>query len=1244
MAENAAEKPPGCSGGGGGGATPGKTLDVLSKEDLIKFSKKQAVNVSQMKSKIVDLQKANSALIKERDELRSEMATAKDKASQLQEENDCLNQKVETVTASYLAVVDEADKTSSHDDCERERNKLKRENQHLEDLLSNVSMSLDEVEREKKNLSDDLRLCKTALEELQTHNVGLKASVQRTLEDDGIVEDLRSELRAKAEEMTTLKETLDRSDVLRCQLDEQVAEWRRSFDECQSTMHAMKEENERMNADAEKSIEELSLLKSELDQVKEEKSTAEEREAKKKAMAQKMKAELLRRREEEKNRSVNESLDQSLSVELESRVSFLEKELEEEKNRLRAANDSFQVQMGENERLIAENESYDDEIRKLTSLKEELLQKVKSLEKNDDSRVANINSLKEEVSSLKAMNFNLVKERDELTQRMAEQVCRAEEAKQLHDQTLEESSTRLRELSDLNQRLTDDNSRLREAEGKTQSTENDKLESTQIDRNKSKEDELRRCLEETESQRDSAKLHITQLENKIAEFEEEKVVLRENLSKTLQKEDDDTGESQRQNPLVEEEMAELRRQLDELTEAVAEKDQLYESLGQEVAELKTSLQEKSRLIVDMEERIKVEEDASKESQGRIEELNRGVEERDEKLDLIESEVEELQKENARLEAATVEKEEERCRLEQALLERERDEALINEEREQFKAAIIVKEEKMLQRESEHAEKLMELNGAAKRAEEETKATANKLSATVKSLEEEKSRHKQTYAKLENLKKTQQKKSLVNLEIADYEKTVDQLTRTIEERDKEKAELKEEIRHREEKIEALISEKSNVEIQREEENQRAEMIKANLEKVKMELETSRDADHARHMREIEAEQRVESLRREVEEAKMAMADAAALAKKNEDDLARKWENEQRAYKTLQSRYELVEDELQHAQLEIVAVKEEMSNYKTKAQAVLKQAKAEAQNSEAAKLAKEEMQRMGMRTKELEAEVDSLQNEIRETIDEADVVKADREELRRAHGDVLRQLHAAEDRHRSASKEWEREQKTRKDHYESSIQSLTDRQNALIESHRDKLFAARQEFETQLATVQRVADSNEQEVFRLQKELQIALAVSSSDLQQHHHQPHGSGLVSSSGGMSQPLMSSSAVADGESGSVLRGAAFISSIERQEGEGMEHTDTSDCGSPSPSQVRLSALVNYLTPSLCFSFSLFPLSFFTFTSFSFPSFYLPSFSFILPLLRFHSHIPFPLFNYVTIFHSSSFSFLFFHLSCCPP
>ena len=262
-----------------------------------------------------------------------------------------------------------------------------------------------------------------------------------------------------------------------------------------------------------------------------------------------------------------------------------------------------------------------------------------------------------------------------------------------------------------------------------------------------------------------------------------------------------------------------------------------------------------------------------------------------------------------------------------------------------------------------------------------------------------------------------------------------------------------------------------------------MIKTNLEKMKSELESARDADRVYQLREIETEQMTETLRREIEIAKVAMAESAVHSKRSEDDLSRKFEAEKRAYKSLQSKYELVEDELQHSQLEVVAVTEEMSNYKAKAQAVLKQARSESQSKEASRLAQAAVESLKRKATDLESEVESLQTEIRETIDESDNVKSERDDLKRAHADVLRQLNAAEERYRSAGREWERENRACKDNCESSVRSLTERQTSLVESHRDKLLVAQEEFAAHLAALQRVADSNEQEVFRLQKELQV-----------------------------------------------------------------------------------------------------------------------------------------------------------------
>ena len=93
--------------------------------------------------------------------------------------------------------------------------------------------------------------------------------------------------------MAKLKTSLDQWEGLKVKIDGEVSSWELSFDECRDS--ALREVENR-----EVRIGELSKEKAALDG---EKMALAEKEAKLKRVAQKMKAELLRGREEDRNRS-----------------------------------------------------------------------------------------------------------------------------------------------------------------------------------------------------------------------------------------------------------------------------------------------------------------------------------------------------------------------------------------------------------------------------------------------------------------------------------------------------------------------------------------------------------------------------------------------------------------------------------------------------------------------------------------------------------------------------------------------------------------------------------------------------------------------------------------------------------------------------------------------------------------------------------------------------------------------------
>merc|ERR1719289_774782 len=117
---------------------------------------------------------------------------------------------------------------------------------------------------------------------------------------------------------------------MKAEVDGEVSEWRESFDECQSVVETLRGRAEEAEAEKTAAVKEIEKDRALIEELKEEKICLEEREAKLKTVAQKMKAELLRRREEERNRSeASLNLSGVEDAEKDERISSLEQETRE---------------------------------------------------------------------------------------------------------------------------------------------------------------------------------------------------------------------------------------------------------------------------------------------------------------------------------------------------------------------------------------------------------------------------------------------------------------------------------------------------------------------------------------------------------------------------------------------------------------------------------------------------------------------------------------------------------------------------------------------------------------------------------------------------------------------------------------------------------------------------------------------------------------------------------------------------
>ena len=104
----------------------------------------------------------------------------------------------------------------------------------------------------------------------------------------------------------------------------------------------------------------------------------------------------------------------------------------------------------------------------------------------------------------------------------------------------------------------------------------------------------------------------------------------------------------------------------------------------------------------------------------------------------------------------------------------------------------------------------------------------------------------TRLKKELQEKTQQpKQSLLDLELADYEKTIKNHKEDLQNKDKEIQELRDELSNSTEKYAFLKMEMDNLEQQKEQTDERANKFKTLLDSMKKELQTAKDLEQERH---------------------------------------------------------------------------------------------------------------------------------------------------------------------------------------------------------------------------------------------------------------------------------------------------------------------------------------------------------------------------------------------------------------
>ncbi|NWV32429.1 GCC2 protein, partial [Grantiella picta] len=253
----------------------------------------------------------------------------------------------------------------------------------------------------------------------------------------------------------------------------------------------------------------------------------------------------------------------------------------------------------------------------------------------------------------------------------------------------------------------------------------------------------------------------------------------------------------------------------------------------------------------------------------------------------------------------------------------------------------------IQRAKAKADKELEAEKLLK--EQKTKvehsSTLREMEELQMQLQKEKKHLQKTMQELELARKDAQKSTLMDMEIADYERLVKELNQKITDKDSRIEDLEQESGVQKQKQETLQEEIKSLQSTMQQEEERNAKIKQLLVKTKKELADSKQAENDHLMLQASLKGELEASQQQVEAYKarnftFLLIQVAVLTSekhKVQEQLRTSSEQHQRTMSACQQKIATLQEECRAAQAEQASVTSEFESYKVRVHNVLKQQK-------------------------------------------------------------------------------------------------------------------------------------------------------------------------------------------------------------------------------------------------------------------------------------------------------------------
>ncbi|XP_064832618.1 GRIP and coiled-coil domain-containing protein 2-like isoform X2 [Oncorhynchus masou masou] len=994
---------------------------------------------------------------------------------------------------------------------------------------------------ERESLVETLRVLnedrESLLEKVQSLEKRLESFLEQTQAAEGLKEQLQTSLEEKTELALEFKTSLEEKTVLASELKASLEEQTALTLELKASV----EDLSRQNGDI---LSQLQMKESAVQELEETVNVVSTERDQTLSALQDREMEVVRLREVEGREGQRERV-----AELQARIEELEKERSLLKSSLGEVQGSpgeeveelqARIEELEKERSLLKNSlgevqgSPGEEVEELQARIEEL-EKERSLLKNSLGEVQG--SPGEEVEELQARIEELEKERSLLKSSLGEvQGSPGEEVEELQARIEELEKERsllkcnLGELVGDTEALQRDLVEMKLANQKMR-TENQELlaqvsNATETLADKEREQkvggETERAEEEKQEEKRALQQQLTEKDKVISQLKSEMAVLQSTASTVSE-----------ENTAIE-----LTEKIALLEKESKEKDERMNKIKAVAVKARKELDTSRKEAVSLKEEVEVLKAEREKVTSSMKDIIHGAEGyKNLQLD-YDRQTEQLDKEREKVEGAEKQISELTKRLNTAVQQHEQ----LWSEREDLMTGMETLRSTVRQMEGQTAElhrqtDTLNRDHQAERLLKEQKT--KELSSLQKEVEEltaqlrrQKQQSQQTARELEQLRKEAQQSSLLDMEMADYERLVKELNTKLSEKDVCVEELKTQIHTHTQKEDTLNQEIEGLKSQLDQCEDKGAKMKQLLVKTKKDLADAKRQEASQMMTLASLKGELETHQQELENSKIQCCDLSGERHRLHEQLRTLTEQQQRTSSTLQHRLTSLQQEFNTAQAELSFVTTEFDSYKVRVHNVLKQQKNKSSAQSDGHVTKQEREQMESMVDQYKAKLQDSQQSLAVSTAEFQQLQMEHDTLLERHNKILQETVTKEAELRERLLSLQAESMSLRTELAQTVGQLTSQADAQRSGFREQIRHLQDEHRTTVETLQNQMTRLENQLFTLQS--QTAPVQTSR----------------------KPVVDRRTVDQGAMGGL--GLSDLQSMAREEGEGMETTETESLSLP--------------------------------------------------------------------------------------